>query len=340
MYYSGIDLHKRFCFITTVDENGRIIKQEKLKNNQFQILNYFHSIKGQHKATVESTSGWYWISDLLTNDGIPLILAHAKYLKAIAYAKVKTDKVDSMILAQLLRMDFIPPAHQIDAKMRGVRDLMRNRLRLVYKQTSCANSIHRLLEKFNLDSPEDLSELYYLQYKFHDAQFQLVEQQIKQLEKRLYPILIPNDDVQRVLWVPGFGKINSFTLLTEVDGIERFSTDKQFFSYSRLVPGAKDSGGKVRHNRAEAKAGNKYLKIIFTEAAIRAVQYYPEIRQFYNRLLRKKNKRIAYTIVAKELARIVYHVLKNRTEFNGCFKGRKLSRVKSLQWPRLSSPQA
>ena len=237
-------------------------------------------------------------------------------------------------------MDFIPPAHQIDAKMRGVRDLMRSRLRLVYKKTSCANSIHRLLEKFNLDSLEDLSELYYLQYKFHDAQFQLVEQQIKQLEKRLHPILIPNDDIQRLLWIPGFGKINAFTLLTEVDGIHRFATEKQFFSYARLVLGAKDSGGKFRHNRAEAKAGNKYLKIIFTEAAIRAVQYYPEIRQFYNRMLREKNKRIAYTIVAKELARIVYNVLKNKTEFNGCFKGRKLSRVKSFQWPRLSSPHA
>ena len=340
MYYSGIDLHKRFSVITTVDDNGKLIKQEKLKNNNFKIINYFLSIKGQHKATVESTSGWYWIADLLNENNIPLILAHAKYLKAIAYAKVKTDKVDSMILAQLLRMDFIPPAHQIDAKMRGIRDLMRARLRLVYKQISCANSIHRLLEKFNLDNPEDLNELYYLQYKYHDAQYQLLNQQTKQLEKRLHPILIPNDDVQRVLWVPGFGKINTFTLLTEVDGIQRFSTDKQFLSYSRLVPGAKDSGGKFKHNRAEAKAGNRYLKIIFNEAAIRAVQYYPEIRQFYNRMMRKKHKRVAYTLVAKELARIVYHVLKNKTEFNGCFKGRKLSRVKSLQWPRLSSPYA
>ena len=93
---------------------------------------------------MESTSNWYWLSDLLQNHGIGFILAHAKYLKAISYAKVKTDKVDSETLAQLLRLNLIPAAHQISTDKRGMRDLMRARLRLVHKKTSCLNSIHRL----------------------------------------------------------------------------------------------------------------------------------------------------------------------------------------------------
>lgn len=92
---------------------------------------------------------------MLHDHQIELVLAHAKYLKAIFYAKVKTDKIDSQTLAQLLRLNLIPAAHQISSDKRGMRDMMRARLRLVHKNTSCLNSVHRLLGKFNLSIPNN-----------------------------------------------------------------------------------------------------------------------------------------------------------------------------------------
>ena len=86
------------------------------------------------------------------------------------------------------------------------------------------------------------------------------------------------------------------------------------------------------------KDGNKYLKIVFSDAAVHAIQYYPVIRKFFDSKLRKKNKIVAKTIVAKEIARIVYHTLKNKTDFNNRFKGTELQHEKSLQWPRVTSP--
>ncbi len=129
MYYTGIDQHKQTSYLTTVDNKGIIIKQANLRNNPHDILNYFYQLKGKHLSTVETTGGWYWLSDLLKANNIDLKLAHAKYVKAIAYAKVKTDKVDSQILAQLLRMDFIPEANKIDEDLRPLRDTLRARLR-------------------------------------------------------------------------------------------------------------------------------------------------------------------------------------------------------------------
>src|SRR5512144_970803 len=113
MYYSGIDLHKDNCFITTVNNEGRLVRQERLPNVPESLLAYFASFGGPHKAVVECTAGWYWLNDLLEAHGIELVLAHAKYLKAIAYAKVKTDKVDSATLARLLWLDTIPRAHKV-----------------------------------------------------------------------------------------------------------------------------------------------------------------------------------------------------------------------------------
>lgn len=227
----------------------------------------------------------------------------------------------------------------IRPEQRGPRDLMRTRLRLVEKCVSAQNSIDRLLEKFNVPSVAALADLSQLQAACHQAQIQLLDEQITSLERALHPPLIPNADVQRLLWIPGLGTVTAFTVYTEIDGIARFPSARQFFSSSRLVPGAANSGGRTRH-RSGSKAGNRYLKLAFSHAGIRAVQYYPEIRAFFTAKARRKPIRIARTLVALELARIVYHVLTTQEDFNGRFKNHPLSRRKQLQWPRRASPPA
>lgn len=339
MFYSGMDQHKRDSFITTYGPDGEVVKQMRVPNSALAIQRYFSQLPGPHKAVVESTGSWYWLADLLEAQGVELTLAHTTRLKAISAAKVKTNKIDSDVLAMLLRADVIPEAHRISPKMRGPRDLMRTRLRLVEKCASCMNSIERLLEKFNVQSVTELDDLYRLQAACHEAQIELLRAQIRTLEAELHPYLIPNEDIQRLLWVPGIGKIAAFTIDTEIDAIERFPSAKQFFSYCRLVPGAANSGGRARH-RSGSKQGNRYLKLAFSHAAVRAVQYYPEIRAFYKAKARKKPIRIARTLVALEIARIVYHVLSKQEDFNGLFKGKPLSRRKQSQWPRLASPAA
>jgi len=342
MFYSGIDLHKDMCVISTLNQNGELVKQSKLTNHNNTIIRYFNEIGKPHKAVVECTSNWYWLSDLLKNNGIEITLGHAKYLKAISYAKVKTDKVDSVTLASLLRLNMIPQAHQISPDKRALRDLMRARLRMVTKKVSCLNSIHRLLGKFNISIPEnrqlhDLSTLDYLenleltedsvfQLNLLKEQVKLLHKQIISLEKSLHPRLIPNSDIQRLLWIPGIGKISAFTIYLEVDGIDRFADVKNFYSYCRLVPGADN--------------GNRYLKMIFRESSVRAVQYYKEIKQFYNSKARRKHVNIARNLVAMELANAVYQVLKYKQDFNNTFDNKKLSRQKTVQWPRLASPVA
>ncbi|HEX9632422.1 MAG TPA: IS110 family transposase [Gemmatimonadales bacterium] len=322
MWYSGIDQHKAFCLITTYGADGPRVKQARVASTALALEQYFAQFPGPHQAVVESTGGWYWLADTLVALGVELILAHATGVKAIAAAKVKTDEVDSDTLALLLRADLIPRAHMIAAAQRGPRDLMRTRLRLVEKVVSASNSIDRLLEKFNLDDVAQLTDpLYQLQAQCHAAQIHLLEEQIQTVERALYPYLLPTSDVQRLLWVPGLGKVNAFTIYTEIDGIARFASAGQFFSYCRLVPGAKNSAGQTRH-RSGSKAGSRYLKLAFSHAQIRAVQYYPEIRAFFKAKARKKAIRIARTLVALELARIVYHVLSTGEEFNGRFKDR------------------
>jgi transposase len=338
MLYTGIDLHKRTAVVATIDEHGEVVSQVSLPTSRDAVSRYFETLPGPTKATVEATSCWYWLRDLLAEQGVPLTLAHAKFVKAIAYAKVKTDAVDALTLARLNRADLIPRAHMVSPELRPLRDLLRTRLHLVEKRTSAKNSVQRLLEKYNVPEPSQLPQEAMLQASLYNEQIELLWDQIRRIEKRLQPELIPDPDIQRLLWIPGVGKLVAFTLYLEIDGIERFPTVQQFFSYSRVVPGADNSAGKQRHGRR--KDGNRHLKIALSHAAVRAIQYYPEIKRFYHRKARQKNPAIARTLVQKEIARAVYVVLKEGVEFDHTFKGQPLKRRKSSKWPRRASPDA
>jgi len=189
-----------------------------------------------------------------------------------------------------------------------------------------------------INVPDILPEPYKLQMSLLYQQISLLHEQILTLEKSLHPVLVPNDDIERLLWIPGIGKTTAFTIYLEIDGIDRFPSSKHVVSYCRLVPGARNSNKTLRQKSGN-KDGNKYLKMAFSDCAVRAIQYYPEFRAFYRRMLRRTNEPVARAIVAKELARIVYYILKSKDNYRG-FKGQPISRVKSLQWSRLASPYA
>jgi transposase len=120
MYYTGIDLHKFTSFLTTVESDGKVVKKDNFKNVPQNFIQYFSSVPGQHIVTVESTMSWYWLNDLLDSINIPMVLAHAKYVKAIAYAKVKTDKGCFFRLKTdpLFRLKIDPPLSQ---RLTGVK---------------------------------------------------------------------------------------------------------------------------------------------------------------------------------------------------------------------------
>lgn len=334
-YFTGLDLHKRSLTATTLNAEGTIVATAKMPCRAPMLQAYFAQIPGHHAATVECTTGWYWVKDALA-DTVELRLAHAKGVKAISAAKVKTDSADAAMLAHLLRTDLLPEAHMISDDLRPLRDVLRTRLRLVERRVGALNSIARLLEKHNVGDVAELDVLGRLQAEAHIEQAELLHAQIKRLEKALHPHLVPDDDVQRLLRVPGIGKACAFTIRLEVDDIARFETERAFFSYCRVVPGADNSGERVRHKRS--RDGNRYLKMAFSHAAVRAIQYYPEVRAWYGSKKRRKPDAVARALVAKEIARIVYQVLKKQEDFNGRFKGAALSRMKKEQWPLLPSP--
>ncbi len=143
MYYTGIDLHKKTSFITSVDENGKVVFRRNFANIEEQILDYFVNLGGPTKIVIESMCSWYWLHDLLKAHHFNVVISNPLKTKAIASAKIKNDKVDSHMLAQLLRADLIATVHVCSLKTRSLKELLRHRQRLVRDATRMKNRIHR-----------------------------------------------------------------------------------------------------------------------------------------------------------------------------------------------------
>jgi len=350
MFYTGIDLHRRSVVVCTVDDRGIIIERRHMKTQQELVVTYFHQWPAEEqRAVVECTTGWYWLCDLLRSLGITVVLAHAKYLKAISYAKVKTDAVDAQTLAQLLRMGYIPEAHQLPPEYRAMRDVLRQRMVMEHKRTNIIQRMLSILAQFNITSVPvspskpafseflascTIPDEYRLTLQMYHEQCVQTTLHRTQLEKHFKARLRPTTTVQLLMSIPGIGDITGSIIAMETGDIHRFANAKHYCSYCRLVPGARDSGGKRSH-RSGSKDGNPFLKYAFTEVAIKAMMFYPEIKAFAANLEHRSTKAIARTVVAKELAKISFYVLHRQQEFQ-TFKGIVINKLRD--WPRARKP--
>src|SRR5699024_10795195 len=216
-----------------------------------------------------------------------------KMVKAISYAKVKTDKVDAKTLAELLRADLIPEAYQATPARRELRELTRGRLRMIQWRSKLQSTLWGLAAKYNVDIHDygwrKLDKLQqWLQPQLPEAanlQAQLILEQISQLQTHIHQLeheieqQVPFEETaQQLMAVPGLGKVGVWTILAEIGDIHRFPSAKQFVSYCRLVPGASDSGGSHRHKSGN-KDGNKYLRAAFGQAAVSGYTHYKVVKK-------------------------------------------------------------
>lgn len=110
-----------------------------------------------------------------------------------------------------------------------------------------------MLEKFKPPSTDELPPLPFLPASLFQDQVDLLGQQIRRLEGLLGRHLLDDPELQRLLWIPGIGRIVALTLWLEIDGIDRFPSVRHFHSYARLVPGADNSGGRTRHRASRVR---------------------------------------------------------------------------------------
>jgi len=122
-FYCGIDLSARDCHVCVIDEQLKIVVQQKLRNELVKICQLLGPYKANLKIVVESTFNWYWLVDGLQAEGFDVVLTHTLGLYLITDAKVKTDRRDAYALAKLLLVGVVPAAYiyPVETRLLAVR---------------------------------------------------------------------------------------------------------------------------------------------------------------------------------------------------------------------------
>lgn len=283
-------------------------------------------------SVLEATRNWTVVHDILEELTVDVTLAHPLKVRAIAEAKIKTDKIDSTILAHLLRCDLVPSAHVSSPKARITKNLLRHRMLLVRLQSMVKNRIHVLLDRHPHLRPQKSANRFFSQTGIDElkkirqpkndrfilySELSLLEHlqtQIKQANRWLIGVGKKDKRVKRLLTIPGIGRTIALLLVSEIDDIKRFRSDRKLHAYAGLVPSTHSSAGRTFHGRL-IKTGNKYIRWAMIEAVWPAIRSDTGLNNYFQRFSCRKGANRAKICTARRLLTIVYKVLKEKREY-------------------------
>lgn len=336
MRYVGMDYHKHYSQVTVLEEKGELVDQVKLTNEPEILRGYFEGI-GPCEVVIEAGRNWGMMHDLLEELVEEVHIAHPLKVRAIAEARIKTDKIDSETLAHLLRSDLLPCIHIPQPEVRDNKKILRQRMFFVAVRTMVKNRIHDIMDRQRIKT-EQFSNLFgkggmeYLKgLELSEPDNSLLKEQINMLEELNKHIEATNELIRqmaekepRLKWVvsiPGIGDFLGLLVIQEIDTVERFSGPEKLAAYAGLVPSTYASGGKVWHGRI-TKQGNKYIRWAMVEAVIPAVSSSYYLRSYYERIKRRSGSNHAKVATARKILSLIWTVLTEKREYQEHWKSR------------------
>jgi transposase len=98
-------------YVCILNQDGEILVHRNMKAGPDPFLKAIAPYREDLVVCVECIFTWYWLADLCAREGIPFVLGHALYMKAIHGGKAKNDKIDAQKIAVLLRGAMLPQAY-------------------------------------------------------------------------------------------------------------------------------------------------------------------------------------------------------------------------------------
>ena len=331
-FYAGVDLHARALFLSVLDRDGQERFARNLPAAPAPFLKAVQPFRDGLVVGCECVHCWYWLADTCRDHGIAFALGHAWALKAVPGSKATCDRHDAQASARLLRGGNFPLAYAYPQERRGLRDLLRARLRRVRQRAQLYGHVHTARRQANL--PPVSSDVKYKskraaitadiagpfvrrRVETHLALLEPLDTTIRRLEAEIEDAAREHYATELAVLqsTPGVGLVLSLTILLEIDTVGRFDSRQQFCSYARLCGAVQESAGQ-RTGAGNRKAGNAWLKWAFSEAAVLSAQKDERVGAFLQRLASKLGKAKALSALAHKLGRAFYHMLRTKEVFD------------------------
>jgi len=322
--YVGIDLHKHLIVGHVVDAAGKKVDTFRYESAGAGTLEHIgrNRLKAEDEVVLEATTHCWAVVRALEPFVARVAVSNPMATKAIAKAKVKTDKVDAAVLAHLLRLGYLPEVWQPDPTTRDLREWTARRSRIVGQRTSVINRLRSTLAQRLLHCPYEMTSpsarRWIANLPVDDETRWLLESDLrlmdsvqaeldaigKLLAKRGYV----DPRVKLLMTLPGVSQHTAQALLAAIGDITRFRDADSLASYLGLVPRTRQSASHCYHGPI-TKQGRSHTRCLLVQSA-HAVHSHPgPLGHFFRRLKKRKPHNVAVVAVAHKLVLLAWHVL-------------------------------
>jgi transposase len=328
--FVAIDIHKSYLMVGAIDIEQRIVLQPRKVELHRWLVWAQANLLPTDAVVLEATTNAWTIYDQVVGLVARAVVVHPAKVRLIAEARVKTDKVDVLTLAKLLRADMLPEVWVPPLDVRDLRALLSHRRRLVAQQTTAKNRLQSVLHRLNLKPPEgdlfarkqrqwwrelELSPTERLRVEQDLATLEHIRPQIEEVDAELRRLSTSEqwaEQVPYLVQLPGIGLLTAMTILGAIGDITRFGSAKQLVGYAGLGAGVHASG-KTHRDKGITKQGRRDLRFVLVETARVAVQTHPYWKKEFGRLATRIGEHKALVAIARKLLIVVWHVLMGRS---------------------------
>jgi transposase len=324
MPVAGLDVHKKVVEACVLDEEGKVKLRMRFACSRAALEGFARQHLGPGcRVALEATTNTWAIVDILRPLVGEVVVSNPLRTRAIAEAKVKTDKVDAQVLAELLYCDYLPRVWQADEQTRLLRHLTARRAGLVAERTRIKNRIHAVLHQRLIAAPKgdlfgkagvawlqsvDLDEAGRAAVDSELRLLELCEKEIAVLDTTLLKAAAADPRVKLLITLPGVDVAIAQTLLACLGDIARFRDADHAASYVGLTPSTRQSADHCYHGPI-TKQGSGHARWMLVQAAQHLDRHSGPLGGFFHRIARKKGRNVAVVATARKLVVIAYHML-------------------------------
>jgi transposase len=326
----GMDVHRDFAQLAVV-EDGQLSDAGQIACRPEGLRAWAETLRPDDEVALEATGNTEAIVALIKPRVARVVVSNPMKTRAIAEAKVKTDKVDARILAQLLAADFLPPVWLPDDRTRALRRIIARRTHLVRQRTRLKNQVHAILAR-NLMPRPPVSDLFgdrgrrgLARQDLPEDEHRLVGALLRQLDFHgdelaevdldLARAALGDPVVRRLMTVPGIDSVIAVSILAAVGDFSRFASADKLVRYFGLNPRVRQSGGQVASHGRITKAGRAPARGMLVEAAWVASRTPGPLRAFYQRIKSRRGLQIAIVATARKMTALCWHLIANQQDY-------------------------
>lgn len=329
MPFAGLDLHKKMVEAVIVDEAGRLLVNQRFPATRAALEAFARRHLAGCAVALEATCNTWPVARILQPLVAELVISNPMRTRAIASAKIKTDRVDATVLAQLLRLDYLPRVWMPDEQTQALRRHTTERANLVADRTRIKNRIHAVLHQRLIEAPPgDLFSARHLHWLAaleldpdgrasldrHLRQLETVQAELALLDRRLSRLAWQDGRIKLLMTLPGVDYTVAQALLAALGEVDRFPDGNRAAAYLGLVPSTYQSGEHCYHGRI-TKQGRSHARWMLVEAAQHLVRHPGPLGVFFRRIARKKNRNVAVVATARKLVAIAWQMLKHNEPY-------------------------